>query len=100
MDAVIRCLCLLACLFVCVRLPTAYKTELCAWHVSEEVVVSYFKLYQIFAYAAKGTHKTLTYGTEIALYISVEHNSVPYILTLLRVSARPYLPQASLRSQL
>jgi hypothetical protein len=88
MDAVIRCACLRFCLFVClfvrsfvcVNLPTASTAELCAWHISEVVLVPCFNLYWIFAYAANGTHKTLTYATAATLYISVEYNSVSCIL--------------------
>ena len=58
-------------------------------------VVFCFKLYPTFAFAAKGTHKP-----EVALYISVEYNSIPYILKSLRVSIPPYLSQASMRSEL
>jgi len=57
-------------------------------------VVFCFKFYPTFAFAAKGTHKP-----EVALYISGENNSIPYILKSLRVSTQPYLPQASMRSQ-
>jgi len=58
-------------------------------------VVFCFKFYPTFAFAAKGTHKP-----EVALCISGENNSIPYILKSLRVSTRPYLSQTSMRSQL